>query len=93
MGLRPRQHRFPRFPHGAMPSASVSRALSSGTESIMPTYRAYLIDGQDRVKSYKSVDADTDAEALQAARQFANGCDVEVWYLDRKIGRLERAKK
>jgi hypothetical protein len=59
----------------------------------MPTYRAYLIDGDNRVASYKPVDADTDAETLRAARQFADGCDVEVWYLDRKIGRLERARK
>lgn len=59
----------------------------------MPTYRAYLIDGDNRVESYKPVDADTDALALQAAQQFVNGCDVEVWLLDRKIGRLERVKK
>ena len=59
----------------------------------MPTYRAYLIDGDDRVTSYKPVDAETDAEALRAARQFVDGCDVEVWHLDRKIGRLEREKK
>jgi hypothetical protein len=30
---------------------------------------------------------------LKAARQFVDGCDVEVWQLDRKIGRLEREKK
>ena len=59
----------------------------------MPTYRAYLINEDNRVASYKPVDADTDAEALTAARQFADGCDVEVWLLDRKIGRLERVKK
>jgi hypothetical protein len=58
----------------------------------MPTYRAYLIDENDRVASYKVVEADSDAEALLAARQFVDGCDVEVWHLDRKIGRLERAK-
>jgi hypothetical protein len=58
----------------------------------MPTYRAYLINGDNRVISYKP-DADTDVEALTAARQFVDGCDVEVWDLDRKIGRLERAKK
>jgi hypothetical protein len=57
----------------------------------MPTYRAYLIDRDSRVSSYRPVDADTDAEALTAARQFADGCDVEVWHLDRKIGWLERA--
>jgi hypothetical protein len=59
----------------------------------MPTYRAYIIDRDDRVASYKPIEAETDAEALEAARQFVDGCDVEVWYLDRKIGRLERAKK
>jgi hypothetical protein len=59
----------------------------------MPTYRAYMINGENRVTSYKPIEADTDAEALVAARRFVDGCDVEVWYLDRKIGLLERAKK
>ena len=59
----------------------------------MPTYRAYFIDGDDRVASYKPIEAETDAEALKAARQFVDGCDVEVWYLDRKIGRLECPRK
>jgi hypothetical protein len=59
----------------------------------MPIYRAYLIDGNNRVASYKPVEADGDAEALQAARKFVDGCDVEVWDRDRKIGRLECAKK
>jgi hypothetical protein len=59
----------------------------------MPTYRAYIIDRDDRVASYKPIEAETDAAALEAARQFVDGCDVEVWYLDRKIGRLEREKR
>ena len=59
----------------------------------MPTYRAYLIDDNDRVASYRPVDADSDAEALQAARQFVNGCDVEVWLFDRRIGRLLHERK
>ena len=57
----------------------------------MPTYRVYLIDGNDRVASYRPLEAETDAEAISAARQFVDGCDVEVWHLDRKIGRLEQA--
>jgi hypothetical protein len=57
----------------------------------MPTYRAYLINRDNRVSSYRPIDADTDAEALTAARAFADGYDVEVWHLDRKIGRLKRA--
>jgi hypothetical protein len=59
----------------------------------MPTYRAYIIDRDDRVASYKPIEAETDAAALEAARQFVDDCDVEVWYLDRKIGRLEREKR
>ena len=59
----------------------------------MPTYRAYLIDADNRVASYKPVDADTDAEALRVARQLVDGHDVEVWLLDRKIGRLDQVKR
>jgi hypothetical protein len=59
----------------------------------MPTYRAYLINGDNRVSSYRAIDAETDAEALKAARQFVDGCDVEVWYLDRKVGRLAGEKR
>jgi hypothetical protein len=59
----------------------------------MPTYRVYLIDGNDRVASYRPLEAETDAEAMRAARQFVDGCDIEVWHLDRKIGRLERGGK
>jgi hypothetical protein len=59
----------------------------------MTTYRAYLINGDNRVSSYRAIDAGTDADALKAARQFVDGCDVEVWHLDRKIGRLKRGKK
>jgi hypothetical protein len=56
----------------------------------MPTYRAYLINEDNRVAAYTPIDADTDAEALTAARPLADGCDVEVWCLDRKIGRPVR---
>ena len=59
----------------------------------MPIYRAYLINADNRVASFRPLEADTDAEALQAAHQFVDGCDVEVWHLDRKIGRLERGRK
>ena len=59
----------------------------------MPTYRAYLINADNRVASYRPIDAETDAEALTAARQFLDGCDVEIWDLDRRIGRLKHTRK
>jgi hypothetical protein len=57
-------------------------------EGVMPIYRAYLIEKDDRVHSYKPVDAESDEEALEAAKQLVNGKDVEVWHLDRMVGRL-----
>ena len=59
----------------------------------MPTYRVYLINADNRVASFRPLEADTDAEALKAARQLVDDCDLEVWHLDRKIGRLERERK
>jgi hypothetical protein len=56
----------------------------------MPMYRAYFIDEDDRVESFKPVEADGDQEALTAARQFLDGHDVEVWLLDRMVGRLSK---
>lgn len=56
----------------------------------MPMYRAYFIDKDDRVESFKPVEADSDEEALAAATQLVNGHDVEVWLLDRMVGRLSK---
>jgi hypothetical protein len=53
-------------------------------------YRAYFIDEDDRVESFKPVEADSDEEALAAATQLVNGHDVEVWLLDRMVGRLSK---
>ena len=54
----------------------------------MPDYRAYLIDSNDRVISRKDLVAPTDEAALETARQYADGTDVEVWQRARKVGRL-----
>ena len=56
----------------------------------MPTYRAYFIDQDDRVKSFRPVEADSDEEAMVAATQFIDDYDVEVWLLDRMVGRLSK---
>jgi hypothetical protein len=49
-----------------------------------------LIDKDNRVHSYKPIDADGDEEVLEAAEQFVDGHDVEVWLLDRMVGRLSK---
>jgi hypothetical protein len=65
------------------------RALSPA-EGIMPMYRAYFIDEDDRVESFKAVEADSDEEALEAAKPLVDGHDIEVWLLDRMVGRLSK---
>jgi hypothetical protein len=57
----------------------------------MTEYRAYLIDENDRIISAKEIRADSDEEALDTARQFVDGRDVEIWCGQRKIGRLKGA--
>jgi hypothetical protein len=59
-------------------------------EGIMPTYRAYLIDSENRVQSFQPIEAESDAKALEAAKRLVDGHDVEVWLLDRKVGRLSK---
>jgi hypothetical protein len=86
------QHRrsgFHRFANGSMLFRFPSGALSHA-EGIMPIYRAYLIDKDDKVDSYKPVEADSDEGALEAAKQLLDGHDfgIEVWLLDRIIGSL-----
>ena len=56
----------------------------------MPSYRAYLIETDNRVHSYKAIDAESDEEALEAAKRLVDGHDVEVWSLDRMVGRLTK---
>jgi hypothetical protein len=55
----------------------------------MAGYRAYLLDKEDHITAYRPIEADSDAEALEIAKQFVERHDVEVWLHDRKVGRLE----
>jgi hypothetical protein len=51
----------------------------------MAYYRVYLFNSENHLKL---IQAETDEQALKAAQRFVDGCDVEVWYRERKIGRL-----
>ena len=56
----------------------------------MPDYRVYLIDRNNRVIARKDIVAANDEAALEAARHYAEGVDVEVWDHARKVGRLSK---
>jgi hypothetical protein len=70
-----------RIPHGCYSSNSIFlRVIFKAREAITPIYRAYLIDRDNRIASYKPIDVNTNPEALKAAYHYVDGCDVEVWY-------------
>jgi hypothetical protein len=56
----------------------------------MPDYRIYQIDKNDRVISRREIIAPTDEDALEAARQYLDDVEVEVWDPARKVGRLRK---
>jgi hypothetical protein len=64
--------------------------LSWGGETIMAGYRAYLLDEENHIAASRPIEADSDAEAMEMAKQYVKGNDVEVWLLDRMVGRLAR---
>jgi hypothetical protein len=37
---------------------------------------------------FKSIEAVDDQQAIELARQYANGCEVELWERGRRIRRL-----
>ncbi len=61
---------------------------SSAQES--PTYRAYLLNQEDRIVGFEVIEAPDDVEALMHARALAEKNPVELWDRSRRIIRIER---
>ncbi|UPK38481.1 hypothetical protein IVB18_15280 [Bradyrhizobium sp. 186] len=55
-------------------------------------YRAYLVGENGVFQSAEAFEAESDASALDFARQFTRRGDVEVWQLGRKVGVLKAAQ-
>lgn len=56
----------------------------------MPYYRAYVVGLDGVFHTAHSLDCTDDEAAVEAARTYVNGCDVEVWQQHRRITRLEQ---
>jgi hypothetical protein len=54
-----------------------------------PAYRAYVLDKNDRIVTRHDFVADDTNAALEAAHQWVDGHDVEVWQDTHIIGRLK----
>jgi hypothetical protein len=55
----------------------------------MPDYRAYLLDEQGHIIKPFEFESDDDTAALEHARRYVDGHDVEVWHLGRVVGKLK----
>jgi hypothetical protein len=55
----------------------------------MPDYRAYIINGLfNSIRTEFLDNHPNDATAIEAAKQLADGHDIELWDRDRFVGRF-----
>ena len=55
-------------------------------------YRAFVLDKDDHIVKRHDFEAENDAAALEIARQYVDGHDVEVWQRSHIISRLKHGK-
>jgi len=55
-------------------------------------YRVYCFDGGSRIINADWIEAENDAEALQAAKNAYDCFRIEVWDRDRLVGRYQRGE-
>jgi hypothetical protein len=56
---------------------------------IMPYYRAYIIGWDGHFQNAVELDCADDKAAMESAKQFVDGHDVELWQRDRTIAKFE----
>jgi len=54
----------------------------------MKSYRVYSIDENGRISGDRMIDAETDEEAIFAARSMQRPLSTEIWHHDRRIARV-----
>ena len=54
----------------------------------MKEYRVYSIDGCGRITGDRTIEAADDDEAVFAARSMKRPLMTEVWFRDRRVGRV-----
>lgn len=59
----------------------------------MQDYRVYILGEDGHVQSRVDLRCGSDAEAIELAKQFVDGRDVELWQLDRKIETFRHTSK
>ena len=58
----------------------------------MIDYRAYLLSENEHIAKRIEFEAEDDERAMEHARQYVDGHDVELWQRARCVGRLSHLK-
>ena len=56
--------------------------------SLLAQYRVHLLDQDGHFINGVVLDCSDDAAAIEAAKKYAGGYDIEVWDLKRKVATL-----
>ncbi len=56
-------------------------------------YRAYIIGIDGHFVKAIDLQCPDDTAAIESAKQFVNGSDVELWQCDRRIAQLTKERK
>jgi hypothetical protein len=59
----------------------------------MAHYRAYVIGSDGHFHAAYDLDSEDDVAAIEAARKYVNGSDVEVWQASRRLIRLDHKQE
>lgn len=59
----------------------------------MSGYRVYLFGQDGHIAKGEIIECTNDEEAIQKAKQFVHGCDVELWQLSRFIASFPKTNQ
>ena len=59
----------------------------------MSDYRVYLLSDDDHVVDRIELDVADDNAAIEHAKQYIDGRDIELWQRDRRIARFDSRPK
>lgn len=66
--------------------------FSCGRVAQMTDYRVYFLGNDGHVVSAIHLDCPDDSAAIDTAKQYLDGHDIELWQRDRKIAKFGRKK-
>jgi hypothetical protein len=64
-----------------------------GWEIVLDTYRAFILDANDRIVRAEVLSAASDEDAMAAAQPLSLEADIEIWRGSRRIGRVPKGRE